>query len=45
MPELVSDDEGDDLPIPTFQSDEEWRHAILNFKGTRLAASHVSPEC
>ncbi len=33
MPELISDEEDDDVPIPTFQTDQEWRQAIASFRG------------
>ena len=33
MPELISDDEDDNAPIQTFQTDQEWRQAISSFRG------------
>ena len=33
MPELISDEEDDNVPIPTFQTDQEWRQAIASFRG------------
>ena len=44
MPDLESDDEGNNLPLPPLETDEDWRQAILNFKGKRLLVAHVSPE-